>query len=287
MQVGQLALGSSIVLGLLATLASSQTPTEQRLQPVSYVAEWQVKRGMEQAYVDLIDEIYTPVFSRLMSGEEPVIMGWGVRETFLHHPDGPTHTMWYTVPDMAAIDKINAALDAANEVESVEASASGLPQPTKLGQRIEAIANTATHRDVLYRHLVYERSETPAAPNALPNLWVFRVKALAGKEAEYKKLWEKYYQPIFSGWVADGTARAYGLAVQAARVTHEFTHVTWLSFADYASYQKAYEEFTAHQATLDEEQSKRQTAEFLAVTDPEATRTSVWESRIHHVASSD
>ena len=93
MQVGQLALGSSIVLGLLATLASSQTPTEQRLQPVSYVAEWQVKRGMEQAYVDLIDEIYTPVFSRLMSGEEPVIMGWGVRETFLHHPDGPTHSV--------------------------------------------------------------------------------------------------------------------------------------------------------------------------------------------------
>ena len=275
------------MLGLLATLSSSQTPTEQPLQPLTYVAEWQVRRGMEKAYVDLVDELYTPIFSKLMSGEEPVVMSWGVRETFLHDPDGPTHTMWYTVPDMAAIDKINAAFDAVDEVEIVEAATSALPQPTKLGQRIEAIANTATHRDMLYRHIVFERSATPAAPNVLPNLWVFRAKALAGKEADYKKLWEKYYQPIFDRWVADGTVMAYGLAVQAARSTNEFTHVTWLSFADYASYQRAYEAFAAHQATLDEQQLKRQTAEFLAATDPEATRSAIWDSRIYHVASPD
>lgn len=282
MQVGQFALKSSVVLGLLATLASAQTEAEKPFEPLTYVAEWQVKRGMEQAYVDLVDEIYTPVFSELMTGENPAITAWGVRETFLHHPDGPTHTMWYTVPDMAAMDKINAAVAAATEVESIEAAASGLPKPTLAGQRIEAIANTATHRDMLYRHIVFERSKTPAAPNALPNLWVFRVKALPGKDADYKKLWEKYYKPIFSRWVANGTARAYGLAIQAVRVSDEFTHATWISFADYASYQKAYDEFSAQQASLGEGQLKTQMEAFMAVSDRDTSRNSIWESRIFH-----
>jgi hypothetical protein len=83
--------------------------------------------------------------------------------------------------------------------------------------------------------------------------------------------------------VADGVVLAYGLAVEDVRTDGDFTHFVWYATKDLASIEKVRAAYTADREKRSQEEQDVISAEFLKVTDPEASRSEVTRSIMFHV----
>jgi hypothetical protein len=101
------------------------------------VSDWHAKPGKDQAARALYDEV-RPGFAKALA--DGAISGYGLYVQELHD-GGSSHTSWYMVPDLGAIPKVDAALEA---VMSEDLSA-----------RMADAFDMSAHRDTLWeiRHL--------------------------------------------------------------------------------------------------------------------------------------
>ncbi len=260
----------------------------QQMQPVIHVGDFHVKPGMEEQFMSLIKEYDQPVFRQLMA--EGAVLGWGIDVPVLHHAGGATHTIWWDSPDLAAFDKVFAALQAM-EKKVAEADAKAAEDARKRGQkappsaleRFLATVDISKHKDYLLRDLLVGIG-APPAEGARPYRWVSLVKVVPGKNEEFRRLWVEYDKPVYDKLVAEGVIYLYAVGMEEARSTDAFTHYVEVSIPDLAAREKIREAFRADRQARSASERSIINGSFMSVLEPGAGRDELLRAVIYEFA---
>lgn len=273
-----------VVLALAMALVWSVAASAQQLQPVTYVADFHVKPGKEEEFLNLVKEFNEPLFEKLMA--DGAVLAWGIDIPVLHQVGAPTHSLWWTSSDMAAFDKVFAAFEEQEKkIREEEARRRRRQAPKTVIERFREAVDLSKHRDWLFRELVVGYSDTPPPAGAKPYTRVATTRVLPGEAQEFQRLWVKYVKPILDAQLAEGNLGAYGFGIEEVRTTDEFSHFTWASLPNLAAWEKVRTAFIAANAARSPEERRQITQSFLNVVDPSANRVVVLRAVIFHVAS--
>ena len=107
---------------------------------------YQVKAGKSQDWLNFFNAFSKPVLDQLLS--DGTILGYGADEQNFHTEIPGGRSMWILYPDSAALDKTDAAFDAARDKYSAE-----------IGKAVSAsyseLVEWGAHRDELTRIISY------------------------------------------------------------------------------------------------------------------------------------
>lgn len=277
----------AVVAALLgASLAAAQSG--DAIQPVTYVADFHVKPGMEEQFLKLVREYDQPVFEKLMA--EGAVLSWGVDTGVLHRADGPTHSFWWSSPDLAGFDKVFAAFDdlhkkiaEADAKAAEDARKRGQPAPKSVHEKVLETVDMDKRQDYLLRDLVVGHGAVPPA-GAQPYLWVSLVRAQPGKREEFRRTWEEYDKPVYDKLAAEGVIYGYSLGIEEARSTDAFTHFVVILMPDLGTREKIREAFRADRQARTPSQRSIITGSFLSAIDPDASREELLRMVIYQTA---
>jgi len=276
-----------ILLCLAIALMCGITAVAQdaKMQPLTFWYEYTVNPGKEAQFVELVKTVGAPVRDKLMT--DGVVLAWGVQVPLLRIPGNATHEIWYTVADWSGIEKVDTAMRAQITRLDEEAMKSGPGKKGSAGgatvtSRMMEIADVSKTHDYVTRELVFVAGPPPPA-GTLPYARYNFVKAKPGKGSELRKVWEKYNKPVLDKLVADGAVLAFGLAVEDVRTDGDFTHYVWYATKDLASMEKVRAAYTADRDKRSQEEQDVISAEFLKVTEPEASRSEVTRAIMFHL----
>lgn len=263
-----------IVLALaLALVFAAGAAAAQEALPVIYIADFHVQPGKEGDFLDVVNKYHSPAFDKLIA--DGAVVAWGVDVPVLHSPGGATHTIWWACPNMAGMDKVNAAIaELSSKMEAEGARA-----------RFMGTIDLSKHVDYLLRDVVGGSGPNQPAADAKPYLWLTLVRVQPGKGDEFRKLWEQYYKPIYDKLAADGTIYGYALGVQEAVRTDFFTHYVAISIPNLAARDKIRAAIDADRAARTAADRSIITHSFLGVLVPEATRHEILRSVIFKAAA--
>jgi hypothetical protein len=243
---------------LLAIFLLTAVPAlAQQSEPITYIATFSVKPGMEGKFVELVKKYDQPMFEKLMA--EGTVLAWGADTAVLHHQGEPTHDVWWTMPDYAALDKVFAAFEeqekkikAEDEQRAAEARKLKQPIPKAAEQEFLEAVDLTQHHDFLVRTIVSNLKPVPAG--TLPYTALFRFRVERGKGQDYRKLWEKYDKAIWDKLVADGTILGYGLDVEDFTSVQPGTRWIWVTLPNLAAGVKIDAAFGADRQRRSEEE---------------------------------
>jgi hypothetical protein len=187
-----------------------------------------------------------------------------------------THQLWWTVPNMAAMDTVYAAFEA-HEKKIIS-------ENPDLLEKMLSIVDLTKHSDDVIREIITGHGSEPPAPGARPYTWMFSYKILPGHDEEYLALFNEYSKPVLDKMVTENSINAYGLAIPEVRSTNKFTHLIWISVDSFGEYEKARELYMAAYKERSAEENKEMVKKFLAISDPEASRTYVFREVIFELA---
>ena len=281
-----------VVLLLAMALALTTVASAQQMppmQPVVYVADFHVKPGRGDDFLNQVKKYDEPTFEKLMA--EGAVLAWGVDEPVLHEPGAPTHSFWWLSPDMGAFDKVFAAFEA-NEKKmkaddaaaAEEARKKGRPAPKTSFERFAETVDFSKHKDWIFRDLLIRFRNEPPPADAKPYAWITSVHVAPGKGDDFQKWWEKYVKVVLDKLVEDGTINGYEFGVEEAKTTDAFTHLGVVSLPNLAAREKVRNAFYADRQARSPEERNQITQNVLALIDPTATRNIVLQSVILHVA---
>lgn len=278
-----------LVLLLTLALLGTTAATAQQIQPLVLVADFQVKPGKDEQFMNLVKQYYAPVFDKLMA--EGAVLAWGVEVPVLHQPGAATHSAWWSMPEMGGLDKVFAAFEelqkkmkAEDEKAAAEARRRGRPSPKTTMEQFFETVDLSTHKDLLLRELVFGGGSAPPPADARPYSWITVVRAQPGKGEEYRRLWEEYNQPVYDGLLAEGAIFGYALGIEEARSTDAFTHYTAVRLPNLAAREKVRAAFNADRQRRTAAERSIITSSFQSVLDTSASRTLVLRSVIFHAA---
>jgi hypothetical protein len=271
------------MLVLLCSAAfGQQTPTQP--QALTFYYDYVVRPGQEQEFMELVKTVGAPVRDKLMA--DGVILAWGIETPVLRYPGGTTHLIWFSVANWAGVEKVLNAMEAqlqklaAEDAKRTEsAHASNQKPPMTTAERQQAVFDMSKTRDWLARDLVTGFGPPPAA-GVLPVTRYNFIKVPPGKNAEYRRTWEKYNKPVFDKLLADGTLLAYGLAQEEVKTDGDFTHFVWMATKDMSGMDKIGPAFAADRARRTEAEQASIAEAFASVTEPDKARSVVTRSRI-------
>jgi hypothetical protein len=207
-------------IALLAALAlASVSMAQDAPQPLRYEAHFTVKPGQEKAFVDLVKKYDQPLFEKLMA--EDSLISWGIAAPVLHGRGD--HFVWWVTPDYAGLDKVFAGFE--EVMKQIEADGA-------MQDFMEAVV-FEKHYDMLMRSIISNTGSIPAG--TLPYISVSSWKTQPGEWAAWRKLWEKYIQPIYDQLLSDGVILAYGLDRQEEHTEDPTWRWAWYLTADLAS----------------------------------------------------
>ena len=261
-----------LLLAVALTLVFVASAAAQQIEPIVYVADFQVKPGKAADFLELVKKYDAPVFDQLI--KDGVIMAWGVDIPVLHQAGGSTHSFWWAMPNVGALDKVFAAL------EEMEKKMAG----EGIQEKFLAAVDVSKHSDVLLREIITGSGSAQPANDSNPYLWLTFTKVLPGKGDEYRKLWNEYNKPVFDKLVASGDIYAYAVGVEEAKSTNEMTHYTAVSMANLAARDKVVAAFKADRDARTAADRSILTHSFLDVLDVTASRAIVLRSVIFHAA---
>ena len=187
-------LPAAVLLTAAALTAQQQPPT------LTHVGVFQVKPGKGRDYLNLVRKYEQPVLDKLKA--EGTVVAWGVDVPVYHRQGGASHSVWWTVPNYAALEKVASAR---REVQQKMTAAElqeffGLTEPDK-------------HLDFLFRTSAGKSRAAPAG--TLPYTRIILNRVQPGKADEYRQVWEKYFKPVYERLLADGSVLAYSLEQEA------------------------------------------------------------------------
>src|SRR5258708_21508947 len=215
-------------LSLVLLFVCSGVVGQQQPQPLTFYYDYTVRPGQDAEFMELVKTVGAPVRDKLMA--DGVILAWGIETPVLRYPGGTTHLIWFSVANWGGVDKVLSGMEAqlqkmaaedAKRTESAHASKQK-PQMTT-AERQQAVFDMSKTRDWLARDLVSNYGPNPPA-GTLPITRYNFGKAKPGKNAEYRRTWEKYNKPVFEKLLADGVVLAYGLSIEEVKTDGDFTH---------------------------------------------------------------
>lgn len=284
----RIALGFAVALLWVATAAAQQMP---QFQPVVYLADFHVKPGKEEEFMNLVKKYDEPLFNKLMT--DGAVLAWGVDVPILHQPGGATHTFWWVSPDMGAYDKVFAAFEehekkmkAEDAAAAEEARKKGRAAPKTVEERFLDTVDFSKHKDFLLRDLIVNFTSAPRPENApMPYSWITVVHVKPGKGDDFRAWWELYVKPVLDKLVADGTIIGYEFGVEEAKTTGDFTHFGTVTLPNLAAREKVRAAFAADRQARSAAERAHITESVLKVLDPDATRNFILRSIALHVAA--
>lgn len=116
--------------------------------PFRLLVQQRVKPGKLEEYMRFGAKQFAPVYEQLV--KDGVIHGYEVLAPALHTEEPGTLWILMTMPDMAAMDKLDAALEA--KMKSLSAAERSIVENTR-----RQLTEEAGHRDFLMRSVVYKR----------------------------------------------------------------------------------------------------------------------------------
>jgi len=245
----------------LLLLAAVAVVAQQGPEPVTYMAEYRVNPGQEAAFVDFLKKYDKPVFDKLQA--DGVVLAWGLDARFIHRDGASTHMLWWVTKDYDGMDKAFAAL---REIK---------PEPADL-EKYRATTDAAKHHDHITRTILEKVSEgEPSAP--LFTSWAY-IKVDTGKGSEWRKLFEKYSQPVFDKLVADGVVYGYGIDVEDFHSEDPGWRALWVLTTSMAAFDKVDAAFTADRQKRSEEEREAIGRQFRDITAPSEHRDSLWRA---------
>ena len=271
----QLLKASLVVLVVCVAAIAQQTQP----QPLTFYYDYKVNAGKEEEFMNLVKTVGAPVRDKLMA--DGVVLAWGVETPLLRYPGGTTHLIWFSVANLAGVDKVLTAMDAhLAKLEGDARTARSRPP----SDRIREAVDMAKTRDWLVRDLVFQSGPPPAA-GVLPMTRYNFIKVKPGKAAEYRKTWEKYNKPVFDKLLADGVILAFGMSAEEIKTDGEWTHFIWMATADMAGFDKIAAAFAADRGRRTEDERNSISDAFTSVTEPDMARSIVTRARIFRLAT--
>lgn len=256
-------------------------------QPLTHWSEYAVKPGKEEEFLNLVKTVGQPVRDKLMA--EGVVLAWGVETSVLRGHDTATHTIWYSVADWSGIEKVESGIAA--QVAKLDADAAKGAEGGKKGAKpagntaaiLRDVVDVEKTKDYITRDLVFSSGPVPPAGTLAYVRYNFS-QAKPGKGAEYRTVWEKYNKPIFDKLVADGVVLAFGFAVEEVKTTNDSTQFVWYAVKSLGDLEQVRSAATADRERRTKEERDAITAAFLALSNPEASRSEVDHALILHIA---
>jgi len=241
-------IGLSLAALSLPLLAPFSLPAQQGEPTVyTYVAEWRIARGQQEAFMSHFDQHSKPVLDRLVS--DGTLTEWARGAEVVHTEGGMTHSVWWAGSTIAGVQK---ALDELAKLP---------PNPSMSG--IEK------HRDQLLRSIVY-RARGSGHLTGFIHLSNTRVKS--GKGREWRELWDKYAKPTYEELFNDGTLVAYGIDAEWLHTDDPGNRFVWHITANAAGIDKVEAAFAARRAKETPESGRAIAAAFADVTVGETHR---------------
>jgi hypothetical protein len=262
-----------IVLALALALVFATGAAAQQVQPVIYIADFHVQPGKEGDFLDVVNKYHSPMFDKLIA--DGAVQAWGVDVPWLHTPGASTHTLWWACPNMAGMDKVNAAIAEMSSKMGEDGSRA----------RFMGTIDLSKHMDFLLRDLVIGDGPNQPSGDAKPYLWLVILKVQPGKGQEYRRLWEQYNKPVYDKLAADGVIHGYALGVQEAIRTDAFTHYVAVSMPNLAARDKIRAAFEADREARTPADRSIITNSFQAVVEAGATRNEILRSVVFKAAA--
>jgi hypothetical protein len=218
----------AVVLLLVLPLAAQEEA--QKMEPISFLVEFQVKPDKTADVVNMVKKYDKPVLDGLMA--EGAVLAWGLDTTVIYREDGNNFLWWFVTPDYAGMDKVFAAMD------KVEASIT----PEDMATMLEAV-NLSKRHDHIMRSIHVNVSDTP--PAAPPYTNYASVKVMPGHGSDYLKVFQKYDAPVLDALVADGTIYGYGVDREDFHTEAPQWRFVWIVVPNMAAWDKVDAAFAA------------------------------------------
>ncbi len=270
----------SLTVLMLCWAAAGQQPAAPP-QPLTFFYDYKVVPGKEDEFMTLVNTVGAPVRDKLMA--EGVIMAWGVETPILRYPGGTTHLIWFTVANLAGVEKVLTGMEAQLAKLAAEEARSKPAKTT--AERTREVFDMSKTRDWLVRDLVSGYTPKPPPAGTLPITRYNFQKAKPGKANDYRQAWEKYNKPVFDKLVADGVVLAYGMSVEEIRTDGDWTHFIWIATANMADADKVGPAFTADRARRTADERTAMAEAFSSALDQDKSRSVVTRARIFKVGA--
>lgn len=244
-----------VVVLLLALPLVAQE--EAKMEPVSYLAEFQVKPEKAAEFIGMVKKYDKPALDGLMA--EGAVLAWGLDTVVIHRENEGNFLWWFVTPDYAGMDKVFAAL------EKVEATIS----PEDMAAMLETV-DLSKHHDHILRSLHVSVSDTP--PSAPPYTNYASVKVLPGHGDDYLKAFQKYDAPVLDALVADGTIYGYGVDREDFHTEEPQWRFIWIVVPNMAAWDKVDAAFAADREKMTPAQRSIMEHSFRDITEAGAHR---------------
>lgn len=278
------------VLLLLAFLFFCYVPAlaQQPPQPLTFWYGYSVNPGKEADFMALVKTVGQPVRDKLMA--DGVVLAWGIEVPLLRDPQGHTHLIWYSVADMAGVEKVQTAMDtqraklAADEAKAADETRKKNQKPAMTtDERVRETLDASKTRDWLTRDLVFGVGSTMPPAGALPYSRYAFVKVQPDKVTAYRAAWEKYTKPVYDKLLAEGVLLAYGYTVEELKTDGDFTLFTWTVTTDLAGMDKVRAAVMADRNRRSPEERESILALFRGMIDPNASRQMITKAIMFHL----
>ncbi len=261
---------------------------QQSQQPLTHWAQYAVKPGKEEEFLNLVKTVGQPVRDKLMA--DGVVLAWGVEVSLLRGHDPTTHAIWYTVADWSGIEKVEnglaaqvAKLDAEEAKRAGEGKKKGAKPAESTMERLRDAVDFDKTKDYVTRDLVFVAGQTMPPAGSLPYVRYNFVKVKPGKGEAFRNVWDKYNKPVLDKLVADGVVLAYGLSIEDVKTTGDFTHYVWYAVNSVGDLEKVRNAYRADRDRRSHEEREAINEAFLHTLDPDASRNEVDRSVIFHL----
>jgi hypothetical protein len=242
---------------LLVALAA----TAQEMRPIGYLAEFQVNAGKEAEFIELVKKYDKPLFDGLVT--EGAVLAWGLDARVVHEEGTATHMLWWATADFAGMDKVFAAFEA-------------MEVPDEDEEKFRQTVDLAKHHDHITRSIIINVSE--GEPSAPPyTAWSF-IKVKRGKGSEWRKLFEKYTQPVLDKLMEDGILYGYGVDVEWIHTDDPGWRAIWVLTTSLSAFDKLEAAFRAASQGRSEEEREAIDRKFRKITEGGSHRDSLWRS---------
>ena len=238
------------ILALICVLCLAPlTLVAQQMEPpvYSFVAEWSIPRAQWGDFTYAFERVQRPILEKSLADGN--LNSWGVYTNIVHTEDGITHGVWFSSATLAGLEKVRTEL---------------IKQPPNQGM----LAATK-HRDYLLQSLIHRGKATePTGGYLSVAAWLVK----PGKGPEWRKVWEKNFQPVFDELLANGTLLSYGLDVEYSHTEDPGWRYAFTVSSSAEAEDKIAAAFRAAFEKRTEEERKALTQAFLDLTVPEAHR---------------
>jgi hypothetical protein len=275
-----------LFLALAMFWSVSAYAQQQSSQPLTHWAQYAVKPGKEEEFLNLVKTVGQPVRDKLMA--DGVVLAWGVEVSLLRGHDPTTHAIWYSVADWSGIEKVETGLAAqvakldAEAAKSAEGKKGAKAGPNTM-ERLREVVDFEKTKDYVTRDLVFVAGQSMPPAGTLPSVRYNFVKVKPGKSEAFRAAWDKYNKPVLDKLVADGVVLAYGLSIEDVKTTGEFTHFVWYAVNSLGDLEKVRNAYRADRDRRSPEEREAISEAFLHTLDPDASRNEVDHNIIFHL----